>query len=42
MYKTSKENMDVTYLFHELLKLGKSSTHLHEKQDFQRIPLIIK
>ena len=34
--------MDVTYLCHGLLKLGKFLTHPHEMQDFQRIPRMIK
>ena len=42
MYKNSNENMDVTYLCHGSLKLGKFSTHLHEMLDFQRIPIMIK
>ena len=42
MKTCSEENMGVTYLCHELLKLGKFSTHLHEMQDFQRIPIMIK
>jgi len=33
--------MDVTYLYHGSLKLGKFSTRLHEMQDFQRIPIKI-
>ena len=32
----------ITNLYHGLPRLGKFLNHLHETQDFQRIPIMIK